>query len=122
MTPVGWRRHLWRAAGVAAFALGTAGIFLPLLPTVVFYILAAWCFGKSNPAWEARLLRDPRFGPHIVAWRERGAIARRGKIAATLALTVSAVVSLFLLRAPWRYVPAAAAVLVGSWIVTRPEA
>jgi len=118
----GWRMRLWQAGGALAFAVGTAGIFLPLLPTVVFYILAAFCFGKSNPAWEARLLADPRFGPHIVAWRERGAIARAGKVAALLAMTVSGVIGLAFLHGPWRFVPAAVAVVVGGWILTRPDA
>jgi uncharacterized membrane protein YbaN (DUF454 family) len=116
------RRRLWQAGGVAAFAVGTVGIFLPLLPTVVFYIMAAYCFGKSNPEWEARLLRDRRFGPHIVAWREHGAIARAGKIAALLALTGSGVIGLFLLDGTARYVPAGIALLVGGWILSRPDA
>jgi uncharacterized membrane protein YbaN (DUF454 family) len=117
-----WRMRLWQAGGALAFAVGTAGIFLPLLPTVVFYIIAAFCFGKSNPAWEARLLAHPQFGPHIVAWRERGAIARAGKIAALLAMSGSAVVSLLVLHGPWRFAPAAVAVLVGGWILSRPDA
>jgi uncharacterized membrane protein YbaN (DUF454 family) len=117
-----WRMRLWQAGGAVAFAVGTAGIFLPLLPTVVFYIIAAFCFGKSNPAWEARLLADPRFGPHIVAWRERGAIARSGKIAALLAMTVSGAIGLAFLHSPWRFVPAVVGVVVGGWILSRPDA
>jgi uncharacterized membrane protein YbaN (DUF454 family) len=122
MMHAGWRRRLWQAAGLAAFGVGTIGIFLPLLPTVVFYIMAAFCFGKSNPAWEARLLRDRRFGPHIIAWRERGAIARMGKIAAVLALTGSGIMGLVFLHGSWRFLPAAVAVLVGGWILSRPDA
>lgn len=122
MINAGWRRRLWRAAGLTAFGVGTVGIFLPLLPTVVFYIMAAFCFGKSNPAWEARLLRDRRFGPHIIAWRERGAIARAGKIAALLALTGSGIMGLVFLHGSWRFLPAAIAVLVGGWILSRPDA
>jgi uncharacterized membrane protein YbaN (DUF454 family) len=117
-----WRRRLWQAGGALAFAVGTAGIFLPLLPTVVFYIIAAFCFGKSNPAWEARLLADPRFGPHIVAWRERGAIARAGKVAAVLTMTGSAVIGIVFLHGPWRFAPAVAALVVGGWILSRPDA
>lgn len=122
MINAGWRRRLWQAAGLTAFGVGTVGIFLPLLPTVVFYIMAAFCFGKSNPAWEARLLRDRRFGPHIIAWRERGAIARAGKIAALLALTGSGIMGLVFLHGSWRFLPAAVTVLVGGWILSRPDA
>ncbi|SFR98782.1 YbaN family protein [Sphingomonas jatrophae] len=118
----GWRRRLWHAGGLLAFTLGTIGIFLPLMPTVVFYIIAAWCFGRSNPEWEARLVRHPRFGPHIIAWRERGAIARLGKWAATVALTVSGALGLWLLAEPWRYAPAGIGLLVVLWIWSRPDA
>jgi uncharacterized membrane protein YbaN (DUF454 family) len=116
-----WRIVLWRAAGGIAVALGTVGIVLPLLPTVVFYILAAFCFGKSNPEWEARLLRHRDFGPHILAWRERRAIARRGKIAALLAMSVSAAIGLLSIDGPARFVPLAVALIVGPWIWTRPD-
>jgi uncharacterized membrane protein YbaN (DUF454 family) len=114
--------YLWRAAGLAAFIVGTIGIFLPLLPTVVFYILAAFCFGKSNPEWEARLLRHPLFGPHIVAWRERRAIARRGKIAAVIMLAGSAILGLLVVPGAWRYAPLVAATLVGGWILSLRDA
>lgn len=41
-------RYLWLSVGMTALALGTAGIVLPLLPTVPFYLLAAFCFAKSS--------------------------------------------------------------------------
>lgn len=114
------RRRLYNLLGGAALAVGTVGIAVPLLPTVPFYILAAFLFGKGNPALERRLLDHPRFGPHIRAWRERGAISPRGKLAAILMLSASAAAGLLLLPAPWAYVPAAVAILTGSWIATRP--
>ena len=41
-------RCLWLGIGMIALAFGTAGIVLPLLPTVPFYLLAAFCFAKSS--------------------------------------------------------------------------
>jgi len=114
-------RRAWFAGGMIALATGTIGIALPLLPTVPFYILAAFCFGKSNPVWEARMLAHPRFGPHIMAWRERGAISRFGKVAAITMLTGSAIGGWFLLPGHWAYVPAGIAIVCGSWIATRPS-
>lgn len=122
MLPSRWARHGWRAAGLASVVLGTVGIALPLLPSVPFYILAAFCFGRSNPEWEARLLRHPRFGPPILAWRTRGAISRAGKLGAVLALSLSAVGGLLFLADPWRWAPLAVAMVTGTWLVTRPDA
>jgi uncharacterized membrane protein YbaN (DUF454 family) len=68
------KQQLYLSAGVLAVAVGTVGIVLPLLPTVPFMILAAYCFARSSPALEARLFNHPKFGPNHVAWREKGAI------------------------------------------------
>jgi uncharacterized protein len=116
------RRRVYLAIGFVSLALGGIGAFVPLLPTVPFIILAAFCFGRSNPALEQRLLEHPSFGPHLQAWRQRGAISRRGKNAAVVAFAASALLGLFLLDWPWLLVPATAALVGGSWILTRPLA
>lgn len=113
-------RVLYLTLGLTSVALGVIGIFLPILPTVPFMLLAAFFFARSNPVWEQRILEHPRFGPPIRAWRERGAIGRTAKVAALVALGVSAAGGLFLLNEPWRYAPLLIAVICGSWIATRP--
>ncbi|MCF7749669.1 TonB family protein [Bacillus subtilis subsp. subtilis] len=65
--------------GLLMVALGIIGALLPVMPTTIFMILAAACFGKSSPRFERWLLRHPRFGPPLVLWREQGAMSRRAK-------------------------------------------
>lgn len=113
---------VYRLAGLTALALGFAGLFLPLLPTVPFVLLAAFCFARGSPAWEKRLLDHPRYGPHILAWRERGAISRKGKLTALAAFAFSAILGLVLLAVPWSLIPLAAAIIGGGWVMTRPDA
>ncbi|TFI59963.1 DUF454 domain-containing protein [Sphingomonas parva] len=108
--------------GTLSLILAAAGAVLPLLPTVPFVLLAAFFFARGHPPLEAWLVRHPRFGPHIVAWRSRGAISRRGKRAALLAFAISAATGLVFAPLPWSLVPLAAAAIGGSWIWTRPEA
>lgn len=115
------RQKLWNAAGFIALATGSIGIVVPLLPTVPLYILAAFCFARGNRAWEARLLAHPRYGPHLVAWREQGAVSRKGKLAATAAFAVSIALGLWLLVWPWALLPIATAILCLTWLWTRPE-
>jgi len=116
------KRPLYLCAGLLALALGAVGIALPLLPTVPFMILAAFCFARSSPALEARLLDHPKFGPHLVAWREKGAISRRGKWSATIAFGVSIAIGFAALALPWSLLPVGAAVLCLGWIWLKPEA
>jgi uncharacterized membrane protein YbaN (DUF454 family) len=118
----GVRRHLYLVAGFVSLGLAVIGALLPVMPTTVFVILAAWCFARSSPALERRLLDHPAFGPHILRWRERGAISRKGKVAATIAFAVSILIGAIFAPWPWSLAPVAAALVIGGWIWSRPEA
>ena len=115
-------RAIYLVAGLVSLLLGTIGLFVPLLPTVPFVILAAYCFARSSVRLEQWLVGHRTFGPHILAWRSRGAISRSGKRAAAAAFAISAAAGLALLAMPWALVPAAAALIGGSWVLSRPTA
>lgn len=119
MTGLG--RPFWLAGGLIAVALGVIGAVLPLLPTVPFFLLATFCFARSNPAWEQRLLDHPRYGPPLRQWRTRRAISRRAKLAALTAMAASVALSAALIGWPWVLVPLAICSASGAWIWTRPE-
>ena len=112
---------LFLFAGFTSLALGAIGLFLPLLPTVPFVILAAFCFARSSPRLEQWLVEHRHFSAHIRAWRNRGAISRPAKRAAILAFAASAVAGFALLSWPWALIPATAGLVGGSWILSRPE-
>jgi uncharacterized membrane protein YbaN (DUF454 family) len=108
--------------GWVLLAAGAAGIFLPLVPGTLFLILAAACFARSSPRFEAWLLTHPRFGPPVRKWRERGAIPRAIKVIACLSLATSWLL-LYATGAP-EAVRIGCLVLfaaVAIFIVTRPE-
>lgn len=115
------RRRLYLIAGLIVLGLGILGIFLPLLPTVPFLILAAFCFARCNPAWELKLLEHPVYGPTILAWREKGIVSRKGKWAATIAFAVSIALGFLMLEFPWPLLPLGVAIISGSWLWLRPE-
>lgn len=73
------RVPLWRGLGLVFFACGAVGIFLPLLPTTIFWILAAGCFARGSPHLRERILRDRRFGPAIRDFLEHRVLRRRAK-------------------------------------------
>ena len=116
------RTLLWRIVAIVAVALGLMGIALPILPTVPFLIVAAWAASKSSPTLERRLLAHPVYGPHIRAWRERGAVPRRAKWAATIGMSASAIGLQLTDAEPWvrAAVPFAMAA-VAVWLWRRPE-
>lgn len=65
--------------GLGFLALGLIGIFLPILPTTPFLLVAAACFARSSTRLESWLLSHPVFGSLLRDWRERGAIPVRAK-------------------------------------------
>ncbi len=60
--------------------LGILGIFLPLLPTTPFLLLAAALYFRSSPRLYDWLLSHKHLGPYIRNFRENRAIPLRVKI------------------------------------------
>jgi uncharacterized membrane protein YbaN (DUF454 family) len=114
-------RGLYFACGWLAMALGAVGVFLPVLPTVPFLLLAAFCFARSSPELARRLYDHPRFGPAMRQWRDRRAIGRRAKVSALLAMAAGAAVSWLTIGWPWAGAVTAVLCVTGTWIATRPE-
>lgn len=116
-------RIVYLLAGFLMLALGIIGIFLPLMPTTIFLILAAWFFARSSPRLERWLLGHKRLGPTVVAWRENGAISRRNKRLAVTGMTVG--FALFWIGAQpglWLWLLVAAFMLACAiYVWTRPE-
>ena len=107
--------------GLISLALGVIGIFVPLLPTTPFILLAAVAFANSNERLHQWLLDHNVFGPMIENWRRYGAISKRAKILSVVSMVAIVVISL-LLQAPTYVVVTQIVVLSMSatFILTRP--
>ena len=74
--------------GWLAVILGIVGIFLPLLPTTPFALLATYAFARSSPKMHQWILKQKRLGPLIQRWQLYRVIPLRAKITATLLITL----------------------------------
>jgi uncharacterized protein len=92
-------RPAWRVLAVVCASIGAVNVFLPLLPTTVFWIIAAWAFGKSSPELARRLREHPRFGPGLRLWMDHRMMSRRSKCAAIATISCSYAVTLTLTSA-----------------------
>ena len=77
---------IWALLGLLALALALIGVVLPLLPTVPFLLLAAFCFARSSQKLHRWLISHKTFGPMIIAWTTSGAIGLSAKRYATLSI------------------------------------
>lgn len=79
-------RHGLFVLGGLSFATGALGLVVPLLPTTVFWIIAAWAWSRSCPRLLGRLYDLPGAGIHVRRWMEDGTLTRRGKFFAVSGL------------------------------------
>lgn len=120
--PAGRLRWVWLAAGGLSLALGAVGLFLPLLPTVPFVLLAAFCFSRGSERCERWLLEHPTFGPPVRQWREQRAVPLRAKRLAWVMMALSSGLAAWWLPSPWRWVPGLCCLAVGLWLWRLPTA
>ena len=109
--------------GGISFAIGAIGLVLPLLPTTIFWIIAAWAWSKSCPRLQQRLYAMPGAGPHVRAWIEEGRINRRGKQFALGGLTFGLAMTTWALYASPVILAVASLpqIVAGFYIASRPE-
>jgi uncharacterized membrane protein YbaN (DUF454 family) len=104
--------YLWIAIGLFFLLLGGIGVFLPLLPTTPFVLLAAACFARSSPRLHAWVLRSELFGPMLRDWERNKCVSRKVKLLALFMMAAVGGVSILL------YVPAGWPSLAGAGLVS----
>lgn len=114
-------RIFFLAVGWLSFALGIVGVFLPILPTTPFMILAAACFDRGSPRFHSWLLNHNVFGPPIQDWKRNRAIHPRYKVIAGLTMGASIVLVCLTEKIPFagKITYAALLMTVFAYIATR---
>ncbi|MCC6917484.1 YbaN family protein [Nitrosomonas sp.] len=82
-------RWLYLSIGITALFMGILGIFLPILPTTPFILLAAGCFARSSGRFHGYLLSHRVAGPIIQEWCQYRSVTRKVKHWAYLVMLLS---------------------------------
>jgi uncharacterized membrane protein YbaN (DUF454 family) len=116
-------RLLFVALGCLCVALGILGVFLPVLPTTPFMLLAAGCFARASTRFYNWLLNTRMFGPAILEWRLHRSIPYRVKLVAiaTMTITLSISIAVAIQDGLLRLLVGALGVLLALWMYRIPS-
>lgn len=89
------KKYVLLCMGYLSCVLGIIGLFLPLMPTTCFLIVAVWAFSKSNPALSQKILSHPKFGPVIQDWMRHKSLSRKSKCTISLSIILGFSITLF---------------------------
>ena len=95
------RKAILIFAGTVCVGLGVLGMFLPLLPTTVFLLMAAYCYSRSSERFHTWLLTNKLFGPYIKNYKSGKGISLRQKISSISILWVTIGLSIWMLGGFW---------------------
>ncbi|TGU71577.1 DUF454 domain-containing protein [Geomonas terrae] len=91
-----WLRYLLIGIGLLSLAGGVVGLFLPLVPSVPFLLVAVICFSRSSERFHTWLVEHKHFGPMLKEYLLHGSIPLRAKCLAIGAIWISFPVTTFL--------------------------
>lgn len=115
------KARIFLGLGWSFFALGIVGVFLPIVPTTPFMIVAAACFDRGSPKFHHWLVNHNIFGPPIQDWHRSRAIRPKFKIMAAVAMASSAGLVWYMgwLSPVWQIAYAVVLLLILLFIATR---
>lgn len=82
-------RWILIVSGIILVGIGILGMFLPLLPTTIFFLLAAWCFARSSEKFYIWLHGNRFFGKYLTDYRNGNGMTLKSKIFSLSILWIS---------------------------------
>lgn len=94
-------KTFYNIAGTVALLLGIVGIFLPVMPTTPFLLLASACYLRGSERMHRWLMNQCYLGPYIRNFQAGRGIPLRVKVIALTTMWASILVSMWLVPIPW---------------------
>ena len=115
------RRGFLITAGTLSVGVGVVGIFLPILPTTPFLLVAAACYVRSSNRLYRWLLRNRVTSNYIASYRAGKGIPARTKAVSICVPWITLAVSAFMVQIWWIWlILGAVAVGVPLFILSLP--
>ncbi len=88
-------RALWIALGFIFVGIGIIGYITPLMPGLVFFLIATYCFAKGSRKFLRLLISNKYVGQQILDFKKGRGMSVRSKIIAITMMLVSMFISAF---------------------------
>ena len=113
---------LYQVGGSISIGLAMTGLFLPVLPTTPFVLLAIFLFGKSQPEKIQEIIQHPKLGPFVQDYLDPQGITMKSKIKALFVLWLSILISVtfFIPLIAIKMLILSIASMVSIWIWMKP--
>ena len=105
-------RYVFLAIGAISFALGTAGIVLPLLPTVPLYMLTLFCLARGSERFHKMFLESSLYQKTVGAYERDKALTLRTKLSILTSVTAIMIIGAYFSR----NIPIALIIMSIVWI------
>jgi len=92
------KKIIYLISGLFFVILGIIGMFLPILPTTPFLIIAVYFFVESSPKLHKMLLNNKYFGEDLQRWEKEKTVKHEIKIKAMLLVIASSTLTMFLVH------------------------
>jgi hypothetical protein len=110
-------RTLWIVVGFVCVGLGVIGAFVPVMPSTVFFVMAAFCFARGSDRWLNWLLALPTVGPLVRDYRAGLGMPLRAKVISVSMMTLVVTISVLRLTVLPARIGVTALALMGAWFV-----
>ena len=94
-------KYLIAVFGIISLGLGILGVFLPVLPTTPFLLLASFLFLKSSPSLYRWLMEHPRLGPYIKNFMVHKSLPLRVKVVSVSMVWITLLYCAFFVAGHW---------------------
>lgn len=98
------KKTLLLIAGFTSLSIGAIGIFLPILPTTPFVLLASGCFAGSSPRFYKWLAESKAFGGYIRHYQTKSGVSQKDKTRALIFLWCALILSAVVFRRPMLWI------------------
>lgn len=113
-------RVLYLVVGCIFTGLAIWGSYTPLVPTVPFALVAAWCFKRSSPRLHARLRNLKFVGPMLTDWEDHKRISPKAKKWAMVSIVISFSISIYAVNTLMvKVFLGCLAIVISTFILTR---